>query len=154
MIIACVFSQYCTQLFKVLGVLRVLLIYPLSLSVDAQPQESYTHIYKTLTAIFQYVNAYMHVCMYMYVCMYACMYVCMHVCVYVCMCVCMYVCTYVYMYVCFNHKKSLIFKYGRMQRKISPQLVCDSHGACLDCMLPGVQVTAGLKFFSVFKSFM
>ena len=27
------------------------------------------------------------------------------------------------------------------------------HGACLDCMLPGVQVTAGLGFFSVFKLF-
>ena len=26
-------------------------------------------------------------------------------------------------------------------------------GACLDCMLPGVQVTAGLGFFSAFKSF-
>ena len=26
-------------------------------------------------------------------------------------------------------------------------LVCGSHGACLDCMLPGVQVTAGLGFF-------
>ena len=38
-------------------------------------------------------------------------------------------------------------KYGRMQKKISPRLVCDSHGTCLDCMLPGVQVTAGLGFF-------
>ena len=44
----------------------------------------------------------------------------------------------------FNHEKSLMFKYGRMQKKI---LVCGSHGACLDCMLPGVQVTAGLGFF-------
>ena len=25
--------------------------------------------------------------------------------------------------------------------------VCGSHGACLDSMLPGVQVTAGLGFF-------
>ena len=38
-------------------------------------------------------------------------------------------------------------KYGRMQKKISPWLVCDSHGACLDCMLPGVEVTTGLGFF-------
>ena len=27
------------------------------------------------------------------------------------------------------------------------RLVCGSHGACLDCMLPGVQVTAGLGLF-------
>ena len=47
----------------------------------------------------------------------------------------------------FNHEKSLMFKYGRMQKKISLWLVCGSHGACLDCMLPGVQVTAGLRFF-------
>ena len=40
-----------------------------------------------------------------------------------------------------------MFKYGRMQKKIPPQLVCGSHGACLDSMLPGVQVTAGLGFF-------
>ena len=46
-----------------------------------------------------------------------------------------------------------MFKYGRMQKKIPPQLVCDSHSTCLDCMLPGVQVTAGLGFCSVFKSF-
>ena len=46
-----------------------------------------------------------------------------------------------------------MFKYGRMQKKIPPRLVCGSHGACLDCMLPGVQVTAGLGFFTVFKSF-
>ena len=52
-----------------------------------------------------------------------------------------------------NRKKSLIFKYGRIQKRIPPQLVCGFHGACLDCMLPGVQVTAGLGFFSVFKSF-
>ena len=26
-------------------------------------------------------------------------------------------------------------------------LVCGSYGACLDCMLPGVQVIAGLGFF-------
>ena len=47
-----------------------------------------------------------------------------------------------------------MFKYGRIQKKVSSQLVRHSHGACLDCMLPGVQVTAGLSFFSVFKSFM
>ena len=41
-----------------------------------------------------------------------------------------------------------MFKYGRMQKKILLQLVCGSHGACLDSMLPGVQVTAGLEFFS------
>ena len=40
-----------------------------------------------------------------------------------------------------------MFKYGRMQKKIPPQLVCGSHGACLVNMLPVVQVTAGLEFF-------
>ena len=40
-----------------------------------------------------------------------------------------------------------MFKYGRMQRKIPSLLVCGSRGACLDSMLPGVQVTAGLGFF-------
>ena len=40
-----------------------------------------------------------------------------------------------------------MFKYGRIQKKVPPQLVCGSHGACLDCMLPGVEVTAGLGFF-------
>ena len=40
-----------------------------------------------------------------------------------------------------------MFKYSRMQRKIPPQLVCDSCGACLDSMLSGVQVTARLGFF-------
>ena len=39
-----------------------------------------------------------------------------------------------------------MFKYGRMQKKISSWLVCDSHGACLDSMLPGVQVTIGVRF--------
>ena len=43
-----------------------------------------------------------------------------------------------------------MFKYGRMQKKIPPWLVCGSHGACLVNMLPGVQVT---DFFSVFSSF-
>ena len=47
----------------------------------------------------------------------------------------------------FNRKKSLMFKYGRMQKKISSWLVCGCHGACLDCMLPGVQVTIPLGFF-------
>ena len=54
-----------------------------------------------------------------------------------------------------------MFKYGRMQRKIPSRLVCGSRDACLDCVLPGVQVTfglgffftAGLGFFSAFKSF-
>ena len=40
-----------------------------------------------------------------------------------------------------------MFKYGRMQKKIPPRLVCGSHGACLDSMLPGVQVTVRLGFF-------
>ena len=42
-----------------------------------------------------------------------------------------------------------MFKYGRIQKKIPPRLLCDSHGACLDCMLPKVQVTAGLGFLCV-----
>ena len=46
-----------------------------------------------------------------------------------------------------------MIKYGRMQREIPSELVCGSCGACLDCMLPGVQVTAGLGFFSAFRSF-
>ena len=50
------------------------------------------------------------------------------------------------------HKKSLMFKYGRMQKKIPSRLMCGSRGLCLDYMLPGVQVTAGLGYFSVFKS--
>ena len=40
--------------------------------------------------------------------------------------------------------------YGRMQNKIPPRLrrlACGSRGTCLDCMLPGIQVTAGLGFF-------
>ena len=45
------------------------------------------------------------------------------------------------------------FKYGRMQKKISPWLVCGSPGTCLDCMLPGVQVTAGLGCF-LFSSYL
>ena len=40
-----------------------------------------------------------------------------------------------------------MFKYGRIQRKNSSQLVCGSRGTCLDCMLLRVQVTAGLGFF-------
>ena len=46
-----------------------------------------------------------------------------------------------------NHKKSLMFKYGRMKKEISFRLVCGTHGACLDCLLPGVEVTTGLGFF-------
>ena len=46
-----------------------------------------------------------------------------------------------------NNEKSLMFKYGRMQRKIPSRLGCDSRGTCLDSMLFGVQVTAGLGFF-------
>ena len=52
-----------------------------------------------------------------------------------------------------NHEKSLMFKYGRTHKKISSWLVCGSHGTCLDCMLLRVQVTAGLGFFTVFRSF-
>ena len=43
--------------------------------------------------------------------------------------------------------ETLMFNYGRMHKNIPPRLVCGSRGACLDCMLPGVQVTAGLGFF-------
>ena len=32
-------------------------------------------------------------------------------------------------------------------KKVPSQLVCGYHGACLDCMLLGVQVTDGLGFF-------
>ena len=39
-------------------------------------------------------------------------------------------------------------KCGRMQKKIPPRLVC---GAYLDCILPGVHVTAGLAVFQSFK---
>ena len=48
-----------------------------------------------------------------------------------------------------GHEKSLMFKYGRMQRKIPSQLVCGSHGICicLDNMLLGIHVTAGVGFF-------
>ena len=52
-----------------------------------------------------------------------------------------------------NHEKSLMFKYGRTHKKISSWLVCGSRGTCLDCILLGVQVTAGLGFFTVFRSF-
>ena len=47
----------------------------------------------------------------------------------------------------FNHEKSWMFKYGRMQKKIQSRLVCGSHDAYLDCMLLGVQVTAELGFY-------
>ena len=56
-----------------------------------------------------------------------------------------------------NHDKSLIFKYGRIQRKIPSWLLCGSHGACLGCMLPGVQVTTGYwagNFFCSYSSFL
>ena len=43
--------------------------------------------------------------------------------------------------------KPLMFKYGKMQKVIPSQLVCGSCGMCLDCTLPGVQVTAGLGLF-------
>ena len=47
----------------------------------------------------------------------------------------------------FNHKKSLKFKYGRMQTKIPSWLVCGSRGACLDCMFSGVKLPQGWDFF-------
>ena len=40
-----------------------------------------------------------------------------------------------------------MFKYGEIQQIMPSQLLCSSHGTCLDCMLPGVQVTVGLGFF-------
>ena len=40
-----------------------------------------------------------------------------------------------------------MFKYDRMQSKIPTWLVCGSNGVCVDCMLLGIQVTAGLEFF-------
>ena len=49
----------------------------------------------------------------------------------------------------FNHEKSPMLKYGIMYKKISSRLVCGSHDTCLDCMLPGLEVTAGLGFFCV-----
>ena len=39
-----------------------------------------------------------------------------------------------------------MYKYSRMQKRISSRLVCGFHGACLDWMLSGVQVTIGLGF--------
>ena len=35
-----------------------------------------------------------------------------------------------------SHEKLLMFKYGRLQKKVLSWLVCGSHGAYLDCMLP------------------
>ena len=40
-----------------------------------------------------------------------------------------------------------MFKYSRMQKKVSSWLVCGPYGVCLDYILPGVQVTTGLGFF-------
>ena len=42
-----------------------------------------------------------------------------------------------------------MFKRSRMQKKVPSQLVCGSHGAFLDCMLAGVEVTTGLRFFCI-----
>ena len=53
----------------------------------------------------------------------------------------------------FNHEKLPMVKYSRMQRKVPSRLVCGSYGTYLDCMLLRVQVTTGLGFFSVFRSF-
>ena len=44
----------------------------------------------------------------------------------------------------------MLIKYGRMQKRIPSHLVCGSCGVCLDCALPGVQVTTGMGFFSAF----
>ena len=52
----------------------------------------------------------------------------------------------------YTTEKSLMIKYSRMQKEISSRLVSGSCGACLDCTLPGVQVTAALGFFSAFRS--
>ena len=41
----------------------------------------------------------------------------------------------------------LMFKYGKVQKRISSWLVCGPCGAYLDYMLLGAQVTAGLGFF-------
>ena len=46
-----------------------------------------------------------------------------------------------------KYKKSLMFKYGRMQKKIPCWLVCGSCGTYLVNMLPRVQITVGLGFF-------
>ena len=51
-----------------------------------------------------------------------------------------------------NHEKSLMFKYGRMQKKIPSWLMCGSRGTCLGYTLLGVQITAGLGYFSAFKT--
>ena len=38
----------------------------------------------------------------------------------------------------FNHERSLMcIKVVECRRKLPSRLVCGSHGACLDCMLPG-----------------
>ena len=42
-----------------------------------------------------------------------------------------------------------MLKYDRMHKKISSWVVCGYHGACLNCMLPGVEVTTGLLFLCV-----
>ena len=40
-----------------------------------------------------------------------------------------------------------MFKHGRTQKKISSPLVCGSHRACLDCMLPGVKSPLEWDYF-------
>ena len=49
--------------------------------------------------------------------------------------------------------KSLMFKYCRTQWKIPSQLVYGSCGMCADRTFLVVQVTAGMGYFSVFRSF-
>ena len=53
----------------------------------------------------------------------------------------------IYNFYRFKHEKSLMFKYGRMQRKIPSQLVRGFHSVSLECMLLGVQVTTELGLF-------
>ena len=52
-----------------------------------------------------------------------------------------------------TYSMSLMIKYSKMEKEIPSRLVFGSHVAFLDCTLPGVQVTAGLRFFSAFRSF-
>ena len=50
-------------------------------------------------------------------------------------------------------EKSLVFKNGRSQKKIPPQLVCGSRGTCLDSMLLVASSHRWAGIFSVLKSF-
>ena len=50
-----------------------------------------------------------------------------------------------------NHKKSLMFKYSRMQREIPSRLVCGSHGTCLDSLLLGASLS--YRWAGIFSAF-